>query len=449
MNKIKFFYYNEAIPLQTKTNFSYLEHLESRGKISINRMEGIIYLKDFGGYINGTLYIPKKLEILLSLKNTQQYQTLFNNLFSTILKYFNDDILFQLFPTKFGMSKHEYNPSKIFQLNTIIKNKQKIIFALNLIKKNTHKKLVESRVYNNYSDVSYIDDVILLDILEHPEYWENKTPTKPRKILQYNNFETFDTTENRFIKFFLMQILGHLKNLIEYTNEIQSQKLELIEIKYAIKDFFEDFPVDEIKELTLFPYNSQVLLKRDGYKELFDLHNRLHYSSKPSFLKNIENAISLKDLSSLWEYFVMVKLIDEFGAIESQEIEENLKIKNETYEKAIIKFKNGITLYYQNVITSYSKIKFRPDFYLKFQDKKVVLDAKFRIMDKNRTDILKNMHHYKDGLQVNSAIAIVIDNKNHGEFYSINNETHLINNLSEIFNYDGVGFLSFNLMDLL
>ena len=56
MNKIKFFYYNEAIPLQTKTNFSYLEHLESRGKISINRIEGVIYLKDFGGYIDGTLH---------------------------------------------------------------------------------------------------------------------------------------------------------------------------------------------------------------------------------------------------------------------------------------------------------------------------------------------------------------------------------------------------------
>ena len=445
---IKFFQYDEKVTIPDNFDYSYLQYLDNRDKI-VFYGDNLIGLRDFSGYIGDTLYIPKKLEKLLQLDDNSKYQNLFTNLFSEILSHFNEEILFQLFPTRFGLTEHLFNTSKIFQLNTILKHRDSTIFALHILPKNSHRRLVEDTVYRDFQDVSYVDNTIMLDILENPQTWQNNTPKKPREVLQYNNFESFDTPENRFIKFFLEQLTITINELIEYADQIPIQRIMLKSIKYQIESFKEDFPLDEVSKLKSFPYNSQVLLKRDGYKELFYLYNRLHYSFKPSFLQNLDNAISLKDISSLWEYYVMSKLIEQFGEIKSQHIEENLQVKDEIYERASIEFKSGLKLKYQYVIYSYSNIPFRPDFYIEYQNKKIVLDAKFRVLETNRTDIFKNMHYYKDSLQLDSAIAIVIGKEQSGEFYSESGENILIKDFNSIFDNRGIGYLSLNLLELL
>lgn len=444
---IKFFQYDEKVIIPDNFNYAYLQHLDSREKI-IFYGDNLIALRDFCGYIGEILYIPKKLEKLLNI-DSEKYKELFTNLFSEIIVHFNDDILFQLFPTSFGLTEHQFNKSKIFQLNTILKYRDDTILALNLLPKQNHKRLVENITYRNFQDISYIDDNILLDILDTPQNWFDKSPKKPIKVMQYDNLESVDTAENRFIKYFISKLSITIDELISYTENIPIQKIMLKSIKNEISYFREDFPLDKIREMQFFPYNSQVLLKSDGYKEFFDLYNKLHLSFKPTFLQNLDNAISLKDISSLWEYYVMSKLITQFGEIESQSIQENLKIKDEVYERASIKFKSGLILLYQHVLYSYSNIPFRPDFYIEFQEKKIVLDAKFRVLEKNRTDILTNMHYYKDSLKLDSAIAIVIGNSNNGEFYSESDGILRIDNLDRLFDNRGVGYFSLNLMELL
>jgi predicted component of viral defense system (DUF524 family) len=445
---IKFFYYDEKIQIPENFNYSYFKHLDGRGKVVFVK-KNLLALRDFCGYIGDTLYIPKKVEKLLQLDDSQEYLDIFSNLFSAILKHFNEDILFQLFPTRFGITEHLFNSSKIFQLNTILKHRDSTLFALNILPKNAHRRLVEERVHRNFQDVSYIDDTILLDILENPQHWQNRTPRKSRQVLQYDNFESVDTPENRFIKFFLEKLSGTIENLIDFTEKIPIQRILLKSIKYQIESFWGEFPIDKVGELKVFPYNSQVLLKRDGYKELFYLYNRLHYSFKPSFLQNLDNAISIKDISSLWEYYVMSKLIEQFGEIKSQKLETDIQLKNETYEKASIEFKSGLKIMYQHIIKSYSNIHFRPDFYIEFQGKRVVLDAKFRVLEANRTEILKNMHYYKDSLKLDSALAVVIGKEQSGEFYSENGTVKKIYGFENIFNFSGVGYISLNLMELL
>jgi predicted component of viral defense system (DUF524 family) len=288
-----------------------------------------------------------------------------------------------------------------------------------------------------------------LDILENPDTWQNQSPRKPKRVLQYNNFESVDTTENRFIKLFLNQLTVTIDELIKYTEKIPIQRIFLRSIKSEIDNFRGDFPLDEVGELKLFPYNSQVLLKRDGYKELFYLYNRLHHSFKPSFLQNLDNAISLKDISSLWEYYVMSKLIEQFGEIKSQSLEENLQVKDETYERASIEFASGLKLLYQHTLNSYSGIPFRPDFYIEYKGKRIVLDAKFRVLETNRTEIFKNMHYYKDSLNLDSALAIVIGKDQSGEFYSELDGSFKIDSFENIFDYKGIGYLSLDLTELL
>jgi predicted component of viral defense system (DUF524 family) len=59
------------------------------------------------------------------------------------------------------------------------------------------------------------------------------------------------------------------------------------------------------------------------------------------------------------------------------------------------------------------------------------------------------MHYYKDSLQLDSAIAIVIGKEQSGEFYSESGENILIKDFNSIFDNRGIGYLSLNLLELL
>ncbi len=445
---IKFFAFDERVDVPEDFDISYLQHLHDRGKI-VKRERGVISLRDFSGYIGETLYIPQKLELLLQLQSDSEYKELFTNLFSAIISEFREDILFQLFPTRFGLKESGSKPSPIFQLNTLLKYRDSTVVALRRIANNPHRRLVENMVYKPFQDVAYVDETIMIDIIQHPQSWYDDSPKHPMKALQYNNFESVDTIENRFIKKFIVELLQLVYHLMDYVKVVPVQRILLNGLKSEIENFLLDFPVDEIGELRIHPYNSQVLLKRSGYRELFYLYNRLNYSFTPSFFESLDNAISIKDISSLWEYYVMTKLISQFGEIEKQSYEENLRVRDEVYDRAYIKFKSGLVLKYQYVIYSYSQIPFRPDFYIEYRDKRYVIDAKFRVLGSNRTEIMKNMHYYKDGLQLESAVAVVIDNKRGGEFYSQRDGIEVIDNFDDIFSRDGIGYLSLNLLELL
>jgi predicted component of viral defense system (DUF524 family) len=304
-------------------------------------------------------------------------------------------------------------------------------------------------VYRDYASVSYIDDTILLDTLQNPQNWYGDSPKKPIKVLQYDNFESVDTVENRFLKFFISELSFLLENLINFTKDIPVQRILIKSLKNELESFKLDFPLEKVGEMQMVPYNSQVLLKRSGYKEFFDLYHRLYFSFRPSFLNSIDMAISLKDISSLWEYFVFVKLIELFGEIEKESIDRGLRVKDEEYDRAFIQFKNGARIYYQHIFESYSKIPFRPDFFIEYDKKRFIVDAKFRVFESNRTEILKNMHYYKDSLNLNSAIAIVIGNVDGGEIFQTSGEKELISTISELLSKDGVGYFNINLHELM
>ena len=445
---INFFQHGAIITIPPDFNRQYLEELHKREKVFIYE-DGKVGLKDFSGYIGDTLYIPQKLEKLLQLENSDEYKKLFTNLFSMIISSFKEEILFQLFPTKFGLKQSSSRPSLIFQLNTILQYRDELILAFDRISKYPHRRLVDEMEYRRFDEVSYIDDTILLDNIQNPQNWFNKSPRTPIKVLQYSNFESVDTIENRFVKNFIFELVKILDRLVKYIDNIPVQKILIQGLIGEIENFQQDFTLNEIGELKLIPYNSQVLLKRSGYRELFALYNRLHHSFQPSFFDNIENAISLKDISSLWEYYVMSKLIHQFGDIENSMYETNLKVRNEVYDRSYIKFKNGVILKYQHIIYSYSDIPFRPDFYIEYKDKKIVIDAKFRVLETNRTEIMKNMHYYRDSLNLDLALAVVLGTQQLGELYRLDGQKTIINNFDSILENIGVGYLSLNLKELL
>jgi predicted component of viral defense system (DUF524 family) len=438
---VKYFKGSDQFPIEGYS--SYLQDLANRGKAKI--YDKRFSLRDFCGYIGETLYIPEKIDSLLKL-DSDSYKRIFTNLFGEVLYYFDDETLYQLFPTRFGLNEYTLNSSLIFQLNTVLKNRDSIEYSLYLISRQPFRALQEKRYCDEFSRVSRVDESIIEDIIHNPQSWFENDYRKPLKVLQYRNSETINTIENSFVKYFLQELLTILEKLIVFTEDTPIQRLQVISLRDRVEEVYSSMPFQDIDDMTLFPYNSQVLLKRDGYRELFEIYNQLYLSRKPTLFNTLENAISLKDISTVWEYYLFVQIIRYFGPVRKQRVDSNRKIEKEVFDRVYMEFESGVRLSYQATFLSYTKIKFRPDFYITVNGKNIILDAKFRAFEPNRTDILKNMHHYRDGLGVDSAIAITIGDRDSGTVYNRDSSEVEISSLSDLFKVEsGVGYLSLNL----
>lgn len=432
---------------------SLLNYLQKQKKIdysySNKKNEYEINFLNYTGFFNDKLIIQPKLKEVLELDEENlinSYKVKFDKIYKNIIEYLSTNLLFDVSIVNFNIKEANLNSNEIYQLFILLNQKDVLIESLYLILNNPHRKLIEKEVYKNFDEVDYIDENILIDILQNPKSWSDNNPKTPNIILQYQNYETFNTIENQFIKYFLIEVENLILKLIERF-EFLSENFN--NILNEIENFLSDEAFRDIDELNYFPSNSQLLLKRDGYREIFNIYRLLHSSFIPSFYNDLNLAFDLKDFATICEYYLLVEMIKEFkkesGEIKKFKLDENLKIYNTIYEKAYIEFENGLKLYYQKTFTIYSFLKFRPDFYIEFEDKRVIFDAKFRVFKKNRKDILKNMHYYRDSLKANSVVALTLGKKRRGKVFEVDKSILKIESFNDIFDLNGVGYLDLSL----
>ena len=60
------------------------------------------------------------------------------------------------------------------------------------------------------------------------------------------------------------------------------------------------------------PLASQVLLRRDGYREMLDLWRRFHQARRPLFAP-LQHAMDVRDVATLYEFWVFFALMEEIG----------------------------------------------------------------------------------------------------------------------------------------
>jgi predicted component of viral defense system (DUF524 family) len=242
---------------------------------------------------------------------------------------------------------------------------------------------------------------------------------------------------------FIEKLDGELRSMLWEIEDITSFALN--------SDVFADLKLQSSP-----PAYSQVLQKRPGYRELFRLWSLFHSLFIPQWFQGLNIAFSLKSVSALWEYYVLIKLLDvlkaELGSYKVVSFREIKKGRGESYEEITFEFPNGVRFYYQLERKSYSKSTWRPDFLLEFNGRKVIFDAKFREFSNNRREILQNMHYYKDGLCADLVVALTFTKgSEEGKIYIPNGgcsgRKEPINNLREIIvrTLLGVGYFNFKL----
>lgn len=172
----------------------------------------------------------------------------------------------------------------------------------------------------------------------------------------------------------------------------------------GLRDFVRFLHADplfaDVSELTIFPASSQVLLKRDGYRECLQIYRLLHIARTPIF-DRFQDAIDnqrIDQLYKFWCFFRLAEMLAEilgngqrphFSTLESDE--DGLR------HDLSANLGNGYRLVYNRTFSrgdgsghSYS-VRLRPDFSLmKDGQLLVVFDAKFRFDDKD-VERLKEM----------------------------------------------------------
>jgi len=369
-------------------------------------------------------------------------------------------------PTYHAVEESAEPPSPLFIFHFLKNSREQLQEALDTILGNPHRLLSEEEDFVSLPRVREVDADVVLSILGHPEHWArydgqgltvaerlktpDGTPYAPTKVWQRLKVHTFDTTENRFVKWFVRELAFWAEVISRgerpWRNIGDEAREEFVEAKGFLELALHDPLFDEVGEMVYFPSSSQVLLKRDGYRELLQLYRLFNLARHP-FFQPLAEAIDSRDVATLYEYWCFFELVHRL-----EEMWGKATIRLEVGETGELQwgvtanFSDGRKLVYNEGFgrakgRSYS-VSLRPDFVLHEDGKPtVVFDAKFRFDPKSlptdreedtyerdvaggdverivkRADIYK-MHTYRDALRtVRAAVALFPGSKGAGEFY--------------------------------
>ena len=225
----------------------------------------------------------------------------------------------------------------------------------------------------------------------------------PYEIDQTKHEDIIDIPENRFFKYFLELIRDLVEKLLKSSSEgyIKDKLLYFDdELGYFLSSKF----FNHISSMDYVPFNSQILQKKEGYREIFQYFLMLEFSFRLSWdeinnqFKGFEKKLS--ELYEYWCYFKMLKVLNDLS-INKIGFEDVFKINNDNWSISIKKGqrsrkKFNLTLYGHDIeielfynlrfsdgskYRSYS-LAFKPDYTLRVKINGKVnyvhFDAKYR-----------------------------------------------------------------------
>ncbi|MEW6185004.1 MAG: DUF2357 domain-containing protein [Thermodesulfobacteriota bacterium] len=263
----------------------------------------------------------------------------------------------------------------------------------------------------------------------------------PAEVVEERKHHTADTNENRFVKFFLQSLQRRLYSLEKalkgktggYLNPDIENHLEKIKKKVSL--LLSDPIWKDVGLLHFIPAGSQVLQRRDGYRQLFRLFSLLQLITQCDFDEpDFNNILETKDTPTLfeyWSFFIIKDVLEGFRRILScQTIVSKDPMEQKVYHGIHIKYEGEVSLWFNQTfqgvsgfqsgievtdryasLQSYSH-NLRPDIVIEKNGKYLILDAKYKgqrggfygeevegtILSWKEDDINK-MHTYREAIR--------------------------------------------------
>lgn len=219
------------------------------------------------------------------------------------------------------------------------------------ISKNLHSQLINHIETVPISFVSNINQNTIKNMVSNPnnlcksdadfKIVEKLNGYIPREIEQTKHEDIIDVAENRFFKYFLELMQDLIEKLLKTSKEgyIKDQLLSFREeIEYFLANKF----FNHISTMDYVPFNSQILQKKEGYREIFQYFLMLEFSFRLSWnelnnqFKGFEKKLS--ELYEYWCYFKLLNVLNELS-IKKIDFEDVFKINKDNWS---ISIKKGI-----------------------------------------------------------------------------------------------------------
>jgi len=270
----------------------------------------------------------------------------------------------------------------------------------------------------------------------------------PCQVLDERVVTTVDTPPNRFVKHFLAQLSQKAQKLAAwFEGEARGTLLaeDCMRWRRELDTLTRAYFLEEVGALHLYPAGSQVLLKRDGYRQLNDYYRRFLLTGKVTWpaLEELLKTPS-KDMATLYEYWCFFQLLDavadaleapvnphdfmaERDGIFSITLDANGRSRGRVGE-ATVSYNRYLRHHHDE---SYS-VTLHPDYMVEFEGRRFVFDAKYkydhadqfmRVEDNAdeeptandhltyKRDDLYKMHTYRDALKAQAVFMLYPGNE--------------------------------------
>jgi len=435
-------------------------------------------------YFFGNTFDVKSQKFLTELTGTEQFKTILSD-----IQELSKNIIFTYSSPSFVLRQVDYkdaNPSLLLMFNyfkKVILNwdyNTNLESSLHKIINNPNHKYDFFYEIDNIEKIKKVDNKTLRSLVSENKYYVKLNSDQselislpitkfvsqnlsdnyfPTKALLKKQYLSFDTPENRFVKFLFRYIEGiayRLNSIRELPkNVIEEKELVLSFCRSTLNNPF----FKKIGEMKKIPVHSTVLQGRSGYKDMFLHFTRSRFGIKHIFDEFEEEALSidLKRISDIYEYWVFYKIAIAILGTEIIIEQQNVVLNNGEISYGVC-FKNKTISVYYNWTesrarkTSYS-VTLRPDTTVVIKNNgrsiKLIFDAKYKVRYKdteeglvryvNPEDIYK-MHTYLDAID-NCQFAMAVYPGSEFYFYERNLEYPIRRNISSIKDFHGVGAL--------
>ncbi len=279
----------------------------------------------------------------------------------------------------------------------------------------------------------------------------------PSKALMRKKYLSYDTIENRFIKF----LIEYIENIAFRLNAISDLPAGVIEEKEQILSFCRSILREpffrDISPMRLMPLNSTILQSRSGYREILLHFTRSRFGIKHIFedFEQDSMSIDLKKISDLYEYWVFYKIVKSFLGDQIIIEEQDAVMKDGEVSYGVC-FKNEYISIYYNSTESRSRksaysVALRPDTTVVVRkDQKVlkfVFDAKYKVKNKDgedeierqiKSEDLYKMHTYLDAIE-DCVFAVAVYPGSEFSFYERDIKSPIRRTVGSIDSFEGVG----------
>ncbi|MGB8648555.1 MAG: DUF2357 domain-containing protein [Anaerolineae bacterium] len=337
-------------------------------------------------------------------------------------------------PTSRGVTESLQLPTLLFTLHFLRQNANILLRALAIIQAAPYRQLSDQPAWVRLSEVSEVDADVLIAILQSADTWarasgfdlaEQLGGYAPEQVWQHRPEESYDTPENRFVLAFLHELLNGAETLQSqrWWSSVTSDHQQVIyQVSSLLRHSVNLLMFEDVGVMQNLPATSQVLLRREGYRELLTLWQLFHHARRPLFA-DLEHAIDVRDIAQLYEMWAFFALVEEIAGLVSESPILDLRLSDESGIGwlATARYSDKGTLVYNKDLRQLSySLPLRPDFtWIVDGQVQAVLDAKFRLepagieaLDEDkyestvkRADIYK-MHTYRDALGVRAAVAV-------------------------------------------